>query len=498
MASNEIDPHSKTFSSDEDFDDEEAESEVDDSESDTDVDAKIAEDDIFDAEFLKCYSALKRKDEKIYNKDVKFFEPEPDSDDADQDGDHEKPSKSEPKMTILDHQLNLNQDEVYSAEAEAKIDLNQPVDKSYYEKELEEIKKNIESVTADIDSDDEELLTVKKGSGSDTEPVGPSKRIGKLLEKIEQEDDDEDFKHLKEIWANTDKLSKEDKFLRDYIMNKMYLPQNVARIDAEDKEFFSKNLDDLSDADEEEKPKKQKHVVDKHSDEKNFDRIARIPRNATTTIRDLDEKRKKKEKRLKTLEKEKKHKKSLKNADCEDVVGDMPIKFHYVETEPNDYGLTAEELLMADDEELDKWIRLNDAIKPRTKDEEERLKRKFDRRRDDIELKKKIFKSIYQPESATDEIDETKPKASKSARKRKRRKTTADDESNQNELEVKPVKKERVEKVVDNEATNIAKKKKRKRGVNHKKEKFAKVGVAPDRLLAYGLSKTKLRKNKLL
>lgn len=474
------------FSSDTEFDDE------DNSESSTDIDAKLEEDDVFDVEFFKCYSALKKKDEKIYDENVRFFT---DRDVSDSENEAKK-KISAPKMTLLDHQLSLKEGDIEEPELErpVKVDLNKPVSKSFYDKELEEIKKSIEKVSENIDSEsDDDLLIVKGSDGKESRPKS-KKTISSILDKLEGEED-EDISHLKKVWSDSDNLTTEEKYLRDYILNKRYLPAHANDSDEDDKDgFFSRNLDELSDteAGPEEAKKLGRQLPAYHSDEKDFEKIARIPRNSTKTIRDLVEKRDKKEKRQKKLEKEKRKKKSLKDADFEDIVGDMPTRFHYRETEPNDYGLSAQELLMATDEELDQWISLKDAIAYKTKEEELAQKRKYESKRDDLELKRKIFKSIYGDPIAT---PEDKSSASKSTSKKKRRRHTDSEGS----IEIPHVS-HRAQDAPNHdgsgppESTKKSKKKKR-RGLNHK---IAKVGVAPDRLLAYGLSKTKLKKSKLL
>lgn len=383
-----------SFSSDEEFDEED-----DETDSSSDIDMKIANEEVFDEEFFKCYSALKEKDEKIYDKSVTFF-----SDKAPSSSDQPDNEKVyEPKVTLLSHQLNLKESELEDG-AEQRQNV---VQKSYYEKELDEIKNTI---SKEIDSDSDDELLVVKGSG-----LGGPRPLSD-----ERKSDRSAINPLANFWADPSKISEEDKFLRDYILNKRYIPTTS--------NFFSENLDQLSDIEDDVEPQVKERVVERHSDQKDFDKIKRIPRNSTKTIRDIVEKRKKKEKRIERLSRKKKRKQSIKNADCEDLVGDLPTKFPYVETEPVDYGLTAEQLLFASDDELDKAA-------PR-----------------------KSKKHKRPAMGSKDSVPEAEP-------------TTSTSNSNK-------------------------RKKKHKRGVNHKK--FAKVGVAPDRLLSYGLSKTKLRKSKLL
>lgn len=463
----------ESFSSDTDFDD------GGESDSSSDIDAKLAEEDVFDLEFFKCYSALKKKDEKIYDKDVKFF-----NEHSSSDGDSEAETtekllepdymkRSAPRMTLLDHQLAIKDDQL--DELPKQEDTSVP-SKSYYEKELQDIKESIAKISENVDedSDDEFLISNSK------------KKIDAILDEVEDKGN-EDISHLKAIWNDSEKLSKEEKFLRDYILNKRYM-SNPVDTETDDKQgnYFSKNLDDLSDVESVEEDKSSTSKPTRHSEEENFDKIARIPRNSTKTIRDLVEKRNRKERRLKKLEKEKKRKKALKDADCEDIIGDMPTKFQYREVEPNDYGLSAQELLMASDEELDKWISLKAAIKERTAEEERHLRGRFEAKRHDIELKKEIFKSIYGDEGPNEKPEDKLDQPVKSEGKRKRRKSGAD-HPNEPEISIEGI---------SNDVEEGKKKKRRKRGVNHKK--FAKTGVAPDRLLAYGLSKNKLKKASLL
>lgn len=422
------------ISSDEEFSDEEL------SESGSDVDAKLAEDEVFDAEFLKVYSALKQKDQKIYDKNVKFFE-ESDDDDRQSPATEEEPKRKKPRLTLLDHQLYLKQDDDIEQLHKGGDELTPG--RSYYDQELDDIKSNIKKIAEKVDDDsDDDFLKVKRSKRTDS-------KIDNIIKRME-DDELNEVEHLKQIWSDPEKLSEEDRFLRDYILNKRYIAANDMEDNDEDdeKSFFSKNLADLSatDGDEQASTSCQKlRNVDHHSDERDFDKISRIPRNATKTIRDLDEKRKKKEKRLKKLEKKTKLKKSMKDIDCEDIVGDLQTKFHYEETDPNDYGLTAEELLMANDDELDIWVKL---VERQGCD------------RNDVELKKKTLPSVYQEQPAEQDAQE--------------------------------------EGLEDPETDQKDKKKKKKKKHHRRGQMQANVGVAPDRLLSYGLSKTKLKKSKLL
>jgi len=489
------------FSSDEEFDDHQ-----DDSDSSIDVDAKLAEDDVFDIEFLKCYSALKKKDERIYNKDVRFFSG-PDSSDSEGGSDKDEENAGRllakppaPKMTLLDHQLGLAEEELEEAEllAESKTDLKKLVSKSFYEAELDEIKQKIKNVDDLVDSEsDDDFLIVKSSREPGPSKSEPRKIISKLLNELEG-NEDEDINHLRQMWSNPDQLSEEDKFLRDYILNKRYVPSSADDDEGSHTGFFSKNLENLSDAesDTEKGSRTKKQKVDHHSEEQDFDKIARIPRNSTRTIRDLVEKRERRDKRLKRLEKAKRTKSKINDADCEDIIGDLPTKFHYRETEPNDFGLSAEELLMATDEELERWVKLKDTIAYRSKEEELSQKRKFEERRHDIELKRKIFKSIYG--DGPEQQDGIESKQAKS-RKRNSKKSVVDKGPaviSETQLGAAIGLQPSTPKTAEPIKSANHKRKRHKRGLNHKK--FAKTGVAPDRLLSYGLSKTKLKKSKLL
>ena len=93
-----------------------------------------------------------------------------------------------------------------------------------------------------------------------------------------------------------------------------------------------------------------------------------------------------------------------------------------------------------------------------------------------MKLKQKIFKSVYGPP----EVDSSNTKESND-------RSVIEDEDDVEQMKEPHQKEQKIQKK--------STKKKHKRGTNHKKTKC---GVPEQRLLAYGISKKKLKKSKLL
>uniref|UniRef100_W8BBB5 Protein KRI1 homolog n=1 Tax=Ceratitis capitata TaxID=7213 RepID=W8BBB5_CERCA len=92
--------------------------------------------------------------------------------------------------------------------------------------------------------------------------------------------------------------------------------------------------------------------------------------------------------------------------DCEDMIGDVPCRFKYVETTPNDFGLTIEEILLAKNKELNQWASLKKTIQIRPEHMEKKDQRLYKMKAKNEALKRKIFKSLYGEGSDDDDDDD--------------------------------------------------------------------------------------------
>ncbi|KAH8365685.1 hypothetical protein KR093_003364 [Drosophila rubida] len=92
--------------------------------------------------------------------------------------------------------------------------------------------------------------------------------------------------------------------------------------------------------------------------------------------------------------------------DYEDIVGDQPCRFKYVETTPNDFGLTIEEILLAKNKELNQWASLKKAVQNRPDYVEKKEQRLYKMKAKNEDLKRKIFKSLYGDASDDEEKTE--------------------------------------------------------------------------------------------
>lgn len=80
--------------------------------------------------------------------------------------------------------------------------------------------------------------------------------------------------------------------------------------------------------------------------------------------------------------------------DCEDIVGGTHCRFNYRQTKPSTFGLTVDEILKADDKELNQWFSLKKIVKYRTPHQEEKDDRKFANKQHNLFMKKRLLTSL--------------------------------------------------------------------------------------------------------
>ncbi|XP_045158400.2 protein KRI1 homolog [Mercenaria mercenaria] len=264
-------------------------------------------------DWLRTLSALKSKDPRIYQKDVKFYH-----DDKDESGDNKKSKKTKDKpMFLKDYERKVLLEKGGLIGDDDNSDGEEP-STSYtsrlgYHQEQEQLRKSVVAAAGSDsgDSDDDGLLKRREKSKEEKQREETDYLEWLKGQKDTLETENEvgvELEPLKDYWQNKN-LDAGEKFLKNYILNRQYIDKDEESMPTYD-EIVNEEDEDFSE--DEELLTKQDTFERKYNfrfEEPDAAEIKTFPRSFEDTVRRKDTKRSDKRKEVEERKKKDKEKK---------------------------------------------------------------------------------------------------------------------------------------------------------------------------------------------
>ncbi|XP_037038296.1 protein KRI1 homolog [Bradysia coprophila] len=264
----------------------------DDSSSDSDSTDNETVDPKFDEAFFQALATLKKRDSSTYDANVKFFE---DFDDVKIGGEKKGPKA----LTVKDYErkILLEKGGIYEDEADDNDTDLRPSSPAYNQEQMN-IKNAFKKVIEEDDDDDEDNEwggIFRKREKTKEEEATEEEQYTKWLagEEANIGTKAQELKPLKEYWNNP-KLSKDEKFLRDYILSNGYSKSDKDDVPTYDEIVGDESLEISEDEAELERQAEFEHKFNFRFEEPDNEFIKRYPRTIDHSVRKQDNRRKEK------------------------------------------------------------------------------------------------------------------------------------------------------------------------------------------------------------